>query len=205
MQKMYFYEPKNGHGLRHDPFKAIIGPRPIAWVSTRNPNGVLNLAPYSFFNAVNGAPPIIAFSSVGHKDTLKNIESTGEFVWNLVSKPLVEQMNITASPVPFGVDEFALAGLTPDESKVVKAPRVSESFVSFECLLTQILQLTALNGEPLETWCIFGQVVGVHINQSLLKDRIYYCADANPVLRGGGPSEYFEISASSAFHLARPE
>lgn len=199
----YFYEPHKGHGLRHDPFKSIIGPRPIAWVSTLSNDGKANLAPYSFFNAMNGSPPIIAFASVGYKDTLTNIEATGDFAWNLVSKSLVDKMNITGSPVPYGVDEFALAGLSAAASKVIRAPRVAESLVSFECKLTQILQLTTLEGEALKTWCVFGQVVGVHIAQQLLKDGVYHCADAQPVLRGGGLTEYFTVDTSSAFHLAR--
>jgi len=93
-----FYEPRNGHGLPHDPFNSIVGPRPIGWVSTKSANGILNLAPYSFFNAFNYVPPIVGFSSVGAKDSLRNVQETGEFVWNLVTRPLAEAMNKTCAP-----------------------------------------------------------------------------------------------------------
>ncbi len=99
MSDIHFYEPKVGHGLAHDPFNAIIAPRPIGWISSKSKEGKLNLAPYSFFNALNYTPPIIGFSSVGDKDSLKNIKATGEFCWNLVSKPLVEAMNQTSAPL----------------------------------------------------------------------------------------------------------
>jgi len=115
----HFYEPRLGHGLKHDPFNAIVGPRPIGWVSTRSAEGVLNLAPYSFFNAFNYVPPLIGFSSIGRKDSLNNIEATGEFVWNLVTRPLAEAMNQTCEAVPPEVDEFALAGLTPAPSRLL--------------------------------------------------------------------------------------
>ena len=121
---MIFYEPRNGHGLPHDPFNAIVGPRPIGWVSTKSAAGILNLAPYSFFNAFNYVPPIIGFSSVGAKDSLRNVQETGEFVWNLVTRPLAEAMNKTCAPVPPDVNEFELAGLTPQASNIVQVPRV---------------------------------------------------------------------------------
>lgn len=110
---MYYYEPANGHGLPHDPFNAIVGPRPIGWISSQDEQGRLNLAPYSFFNAFNYIPPIIGFSSVGRKDSLNNIEKTGEFAWNLATRPLAEAMNQSCAAVAADVDEFALSGLTP--------------------------------------------------------------------------------------------
>jgi flavin reductase (DIM6/NTAB) family NADH-FMN oxidoreductase RutF len=143
----HFYEPRLGHGLPHDPFNAIVGPRPIGWVSTQSAQGVLNLAPYSFFNAFNYIPPIVGFSSIGAKDSLRNIQETGEFVWNLVTRPLADQMNQTCAPVGPEVNEFELAHLTPVASRLVKVPRVAESPVTFECRCTQILQLEGINGE----------------------------------------------------------
>jgi len=200
----HVYEPRLGHGLPHDPFNAIVGPRPIGWISTRDRQGHLNLAPYSFFNGFNYAPPIIGFSSIGFKDTVRNIHETGEFVWNLATRPLAEAMNATSAAVPHGVDEFALAGLTPVPARVVSAPRVGESPVSFECRLTQSTQLKAADGSPIDTWLTLGEVVAVHILKPLLREGVYDTAAARPILRGGGPADYFEISAGAHFKMRRP-
>lgn len=124
---MHFYEPRLGHGLPHDPFNAIVGPRPIGWIASRDGAGVLNLAPYSFFNAFNYTPPLIGFSSTSRKDTLANIEATGEFVWNLATRELAEAMNASSAMVAPEVDEFALAGLATAPSRVVSVPRVATS------------------------------------------------------------------------------
>jgi flavin reductase (DIM6/NTAB) family NADH-FMN oxidoreductase RutF len=186
---MHYYEPRDGHGLRHDPFNAIVGPRPIGWISTRSAAGALNLAPYSFFNAFNYTPPIVGFASIGHKDTLRNIEQTGEFAWNLVTAPLAQAMNQTCAPVPPEVSEFELAGLTPVASRVISVPRVRESPVSFECRLTQIVQLQGASGEKVATWLVLGEVVAVHVAESLIKDGVYDTAAAQPVVRGGGPAQ----------------
>lgn len=200
----HFYEPSQGHGLPHDPFNAIVGPRPIGWISSQNAQGQLNLAPYSFFNAFNYTPPIIGFSSIGAKDSLRNIQQTGEFVWNLVTRPLAEQMNQSCANVPPEVSEFDLTGLTPVASRCVKVPRVAESPVSFECRLTQVLQLQGVDGVPVPTWLVLGEVVGVHIARHLLTDGIYNTAAAQPVLRGGGPADYFEITGDNLFKMFRP-
>jgi flavin reductase (DIM6/NTAB) family NADH-FMN oxidoreductase RutF len=201
---IHFYEPSLGHGLPHDPFNAIVGPRPIGWVSTRSADGVNNLAPYSFFNAFNYTPPIVGFSSIGYKDSVRNIEATGEFVWNLVTRPLAEAMNQTCAAVGPEVDEFALAGLTPLASRLVKPPRVAESPVTFECRLTQLIRLTTALGEPVDSWLVLGEVVGVHIDQRLLRDGVYDTANADHVLRGGGPADYFSIGPDQLFKLYRP-
>ena len=196
------YEPSQGHGLPHDPFNAIVGPRPIGWISSRGAGGGINLAPYSFFNAFNYVPPIIGFSTVGYKDTVRNIEETKEFVWNLVTRPLAEAMNASCAAVPPDVNEFELAGLTPAPSLKVSPPRVAESPVSFECRLTQILRLQGVNETPVDSWLILGEVVAVHIARRLLKDGVYDTAAAQPVLRGGGPADYFELGA--LFKMYRP-
>ena len=201
---MHFYEPAQGHGLLHDPFNAIVGPRPIGWVSTRSADGVVNLAPYSFFNAFNYTPPIVGFSSIGFKDSVRNIEATGEFVWNLATRELAEAMNQTCAAVGPEVDEFVLAGLTPIGSKLVKPPRVQESPVTFECKLSQLIQLTSAAGEPIDSWMVFGEVVGVHIAQHLLKDGIYDTANAGHILRGGGPADYFAVGPEQLFKMYRP-
>jgi flavin reductase (DIM6/NTAB) family NADH-FMN oxidoreductase RutF len=201
---MHFYEPKDGHRLPHDPFNAIVGPRPIGWISTRSASGTLNLAPYSFFNAFNYIPPIIGFSSVGYKDSVRNVEATGEFAWNLTTRALAEAMNQTCAPVPPDVSEFELAGLTPAESRVIGVPRVMESPVSFECRVSQILQLQGADGKKVPTWLVLGEVVAVHIAQALLKDGIYDTAAAGHILRGGGPADYFSVGPDQLFRMRRP-
>ena len=201
---IHFYEPRQGHGLPHDPFNAIVGPRPIGWISSLSQSGVLNLAPYSFFNAFNYIPPIVGFASIGEKDTLRNVQETGQFVWNLATRPLAEAMNASCAAVSPEVDEFALAGLTPAPSRLVKPPRVEESPVSFECQVTQIIQLQRADGDTVPTWLVLGEVVGVHIAQESLKDGIYDTAAAGHILRGGGPADYFSIGPEQLFQMHRP-
>jgi flavin reductase (DIM6/NTAB) family NADH-FMN oxidoreductase RutF len=205
MAMTHFYEPRLGHGLPHDPFNAIVGPRPIGWVSTRSNAGVLNLAPYSFFTAFNYIPPIVGFSSTGPKDSLRNVQENGMFVWNLVTRPLAEAMNQTCAPVGPEVNEFELAGLATAPSRVVDVPRVAESPVSFECRSTQIIQLEGLDKQKVPTWLVLGEVVGVHIADHLLKDGIYDTASAGHILRGGGPADYFTIGPEQLFHMWRPK
>ncbi|MEO5698123.1 MAG: flavin reductase family protein [Burkholderiaceae bacterium] len=201
---IHFYEPRLGHGLPHDPFNSIVGPRPIGWIASHDAQGRLNLAPYSFFNAFNYTPPIVGFASIGHKDTVRNLQQTGEFVWNLATRPLAEAMNLTCSAVPPEVDEFALAGLTPAPSRLISVPRVAESPVAFECRVTQVLQLQGADGALVETWLTLGEVVAVHIDKALLKDGVYDTAAARPIVRGGGPADYFEIGADQLFRMHRP-
>jgi flavin reductase (DIM6/NTAB) family NADH-FMN oxidoreductase RutF len=201
---IHFYEPRNGHGLPHDPFNAIVGPRPIGWISSLSKAGTRNLAPYSFFNAFNYVPPIVGFASIGAKDTLHNVQETGEFVWNLATRPLAEAMNATCAAVPPEVDEFALAGLTPAASRLVAPPRVAESPVAFECKVTQIVQLQRTDGETVPTWLVLGEVVGVHIANASLRDGIYDTASAGHILRAGGPADYFTVGPEQLFRMHRP-
>lgn len=200
----HFYEPAAGHGLPHDPFNALVAPRPIGWISSIAADGTYNLAPYSFFNAFNYTPPIVGFASVGYKDSVANIEATGEFGWNLATRDLAEPMNASCAPVEASVDEFELAGLTPAASRVIGAPRVAEAPVSFECRVSQVLRLTGADGSQTDTWMVFGEVVGVYIAKHLLVDGIYDTAAAHPILRAGGPADYFEISADQRFQMHRP-
>jgi len=202
---IHFYEPSAGHGLAHDPFNALVAPRPIGWISSRSRDGVLNLAPYSFFNAFNYTPQLVGFASIGYKDSVRNIEETGEFGWNLATRPLADAMNQSCAAVGPEVDEFQLAGLTPEPSRVISVPRVKETPVSFECRLSQILRLTGADGTETDTWMVFGEVVGVHIARHLLKDGVYQTADAEPILRGGGPADYFGISSDTFFQMYRPK
>ncbi|MCE9679871.1 flavin reductase family protein [Shewanella sp. AS1] len=202
----YFYRPSEGHGLPHDPLNAIIAPRPIGWISSRNQQGEANLAPYSFFNCFNYHPPIIGFASVGYKDSVANIIETGEFVWNLVTRELAEQMNQTSAPLPKGVSEFEFAGLTPIPGSEVSVSRVKESPVNFECKLSQCIQLQAANGDKIDTWLVLGEVVAVHIAERLLDaSGIYQTALAEPILRAGGPSAYYGISEEQRLDLHRPQ
>lgn len=202
---IHFYQPAEGHGLAHDPFNAMVAPRPIGWISSQDSAGILNLAPYSFFNAFNYHPPIIGFSSIGYKDTVRNIESTGEFCWSLVTRSLAEAMNQTSAAVDPQADEYSLAGLSTRSSKVVSVPHVAASPVSFECKLSQLMQLSGADGKKVESWMVFGEVVGVHINKSLLVDGVYQTAAAEPVLRGGGAGDYFLIEEVNKFQLFRPK
>lgn len=202
---MYFYQPSQGHGLPHDPLNAIIGPRPIGWIASCDAEGRPNLAPYSFFNCFNYRPPIIGFASTGWKDSVRNIVETGEFVWNLTTRELASAMNETSASMAHGEDEFVRAGLNKAESRVVRVPRVAESPVNFECRLSQCIQLTAASGTPVDTWLVLGEVVGIHIDESLLQDGVYQTAKAQPVLRAGGPTAYFSVSEDQRFDLVRPD
>lgn len=201
---VHFYRPDDGHGLPHNPFNSIIGPRPIGWISSQSAAGSLNLAPYSFFNAFNYTPPIIGFASVGYKDSVRNIEETGEFCWQLSTRELAEPMNQSCAAVDAEIDEFSLSGLTPAPSQIVNVPHVAEARVVFECRLSQVLQLTSAAGDAVNTWLVLGEVVGVHIDQTLLKDGVYQTAAAGPILRGGGPADYFEITPEQHFEMHRP-
>ena len=203
-QTTHFYEPRDGHGLAHDPFNAIVAPRPIGWISTRDARGALNLAPYSFFNCFNYRPPIVGFASLGEKDSLRNARATGEFGWSLTTRPLAEAMNTSSAMVPPEVDEFALAGLTPAPSRCIAVPRVAESPVSFECKVTQIVQLQSAAGQDVPAWVVFGEVVGVHIARHLLVDGVYQTVAAQPIGRGGGPADYFDLRPENLFRMNRP-
>ncbi len=138
------------------------------------------------------------------KDSVRNVEATGEFGWNLATFPLANAMNASCAAVAPGVDEFGLAGLTPVASKHIKAPRVGESPVSFECKLTQMLRLQAADGRPVDSWMVFGEVVAVYIATAVIRDGVYDTAAAEPILRGGGPGDYFRITADRKFVMPRP-
>ncbi|MEQ4532670.1 MAG: flavin reductase family protein [Mixta sp.] len=204
-RQRYSYQPRVGHGLPHDPLNSIIAPRPIGWISSLSTAGVRNLAPYSFFNCFNYQPPIIGFASLGKKDSVRNILETGEFVWNLVTRPLAEAANESSASVAQEEDEFALTGLTPITGDLVQAPLVAESPVNFECRLTQHLQLQNADGVALDSWLILGEVVAVHIDPALLEEGIYQTSKAQPVLRAGGPSAWYGISEAERFDLVRPD
>lgn len=202
MTEWHFYEPRDGHRLPHDPLNAIVAPRPIGWISTVSLGGRRNLAPYSFFNLLNYAPPLIGFSSMGWKDSVDNAQASGEFVWNLTTRPLAEAMNATSAGDE--ADEFDLAGLQAAPSRLVAPPRVAASPVSFECRLTQLIRLETKEGRALDQWLVIGEAVGIHIDASLLENGIYQTARARPITRGGGPADYFETREDALFKMRRP-
>nr|WP_246571778.1 flavin reductase family protein [Bradyrhizobium liaoningense] len=202
---LYFYEPSKGHGLKHDPFNAIIAPRPIGWISSRDARGHVNLAPYSFFNAFCYVPPIIGFSSTNWKDTVANMEQTREFVWNLTTMDLAKHMNATAAHLAPEVDEFEVAGLTAVPGKVVNVPRVAESPVAFECKVSDIVRLKGADGKEADAWLTLGEVVAVHIDKALIKDGVYQTAAARPIVRAGRRGDYFEIKPENMFEMVRPD
>jgi len=202
MSDPYYYEVANGHGLPHDPFKAIIAPRPIGWISTVDAEGRMNLAPYSFFNAVCDSPPILMFSSAGWKDTVANVEATGAFVWNLATRSLAPQMNISSAAVPPETSEFDLAGLTAAPSRLVKAPRVVETPAALECRLLQITELKDLEGADTHHFMVLGQVVAAHIDPAYLKDGLFDTAAAQPIGRCGYRADYAEVD--HLFQMLRP-
>ncbi|MEI8701233.1 MAG: flavin reductase family protein [Mesorhizobium sp.] len=196
-----FYEPSKGHGLPHDPSKAIVAPRPIGWISTVNKAGKLNLAPYSFFNAFSTRPFIVWFSSEGEKDSATFAEETGEFVANLVSRDLAEKMVRTAVDAPRGVSEFDYADLAMAPSRLVAPPRVAAAPAALECRVTEILRPKALDGTATSAVIVAGEVVGVHIDDAFLNDGIFDIVKAGNVGRLG----YMDYaSVSEIFPMRRP-
>jgi flavin reductase (DIM6/NTAB) family NADH-FMN oxidoreductase RutF len=199
-----FYQPGNRDKtiLPHDPFKAIVAPRPIGWISTRASDGRVNLAPYSFFNGFATTPPIVGFSSDGgYKDSAAFARESGEFVANLATLALRDPMNATSAPLPRGVSEFVHAGLTMAECRLVAAPRVKESPASLECKVVEIVEIRTLAGVWSGNVLILGEVVGVHIDEAFLSDGRFDVTLAKPLARCG----YQDYAAvESIFSLARP-
>lgn len=199
---MFYTTDQNRHGLAHDPFKAIVSPRPIGWIGSKGGDGTLNLAPYSFFNAISDRPKLVMFSSSGRKDSYRNASETGEFTCNFVSRNLIDKMNMSSAAVAYDVDEFALSGLTPKKGELVDAPYVAEAFAVLECKVTEIIEPKSLSGEPSDSVMIFGQVVGIHIDEAILRDGRIDMGLARPVARLG----YMDYSESSdVFELFRPK
>ncbi len=199
-----FYETaENAHGLKHDPFKAIVAPRPIGWIGTKAADGRRNLSPYSFFNAVSDRPKLVMFSSSGHKDSVTNIEATGVFTCSLASRHLAEAMNASSVAVPRGVDEFEIAKLTPVMGRLVDAPYVGEAHAVLECRMTQILRPLGLDGRESDNWVVFGEVVGIHISPEIVRDGMLDMAVARPLGRMG----YMDYCDGGAevFAMTRPK
>jgi flavin reductase (DIM6/NTAB) family NADH-FMN oxidoreductase RutF len=181
-----FYTDEQGYApLPFDPFKAIIAPRPIGWISTLDPNGRPNLAPYSFFNAVSSRPNMIGFSSDGLKHSPRNARETGEFVFNLSTLDLMQEMNRTAEDVADGINEFDLAALEMAPCKLVRPPRVAAAAAALECKLISCTELIDLNGRRTNRWWVVGQVVATHINDRFIKNGRFDTAGARPLGRCG--------------------
>jgi len=197
-----FYEPaRRNHGLRYDPFKALVAPRPIGWIGTKGKDGSVNLAPYSFFNAVAGRPPMVMFSSEGEKDSIRNLRETGEFTCSIVGLDLAEAMNVTSAGVARGVDEFQLAGLRAVPSRLVGAPYVAGAPAALECRLLQIIEPLDLDGQRCENIIAIGQVVGVHIEDWVIEDGLVKVERFKPVARLG----YNDYAAvERVFEMGRP-
>lgn len=202
-----FYEPKNGHGLRHDPLNAMVVPRPIGWISTISISGIPNLAPYSFFNAVAYEPPQVMFASTGShrngrlKDAVLDAQTTGEFVVNIATKKISAKMNATAVPAPPDVDEFEYAGLTKAPSLIVKCPRVAESPLQLECRYLYSQNILS-KSEDKPNVVVFGEVVGIHIDDAVIVDGIIDVLKVNPVGRLG----YLDfVEVNNKFSMDRPE
>jgi len=201
---MFYDAVQNRHGLRHDPFKALIVPRPIGWISSVSVSGICNLAPYSFFNAVSEKPAYVVFGSAGLKDSIVNIEETGEFVCSLATDDLREHMNMTSAAVPPDVDEFPLAGLTAARSELVRPPRVKEAAAAFECRHWKTIALPpAVPGGPDGYHLVIGLVVGIHIDDRFIKDGLVDTGAMRPIARLGY-MDYATVTPETMFSIDRP-
>ncbi|NDW44874.1 flavin reductase family protein [Ruegeria sp. PrR005] len=199
-----FYRPEDGHGLPHNPFNAIITPRPIGWISTRAADGTNNLAPYSFFNGAAYVPPQVMFSTTGSKpdqdntkDTVANIEATGVFCVNIVEYAMRDAMNATSATLPREIDEFTHAGLIPEACETIACARVAGAPAALECKLTQIVTLPGVSNRV-----VFGEVTGIHMRDDCLKDGIFDVTTYQPLARLGY-RDYTVVR--DLFTLARPD
>lgn len=198
---MIYSTETQDHGLRHDPFKAIVAPRPIGWITALSAKGEVNLSPYSFFNAVSSRPHIVMFSSEEYKDAVAFVEETGEFTCSIVSKALAERMNRTSAPLPRGQSEYEHAGLEMAESRFVKPPRVADAPAALECKLLSIQHLKDLSGKHVPRWLVLGQVVGIYMDDALIRDGRFDTVGANPIARCGY-ADYAEVD--HLFSIQRP-
>jgi flavin reductase (DIM6/NTAB) family NADH-FMN oxidoreductase RutF len=200
---MLFFEPdqRDKKLLPHDPFKAMVIPRPVGWISTMSRAGALNLAPYSYFNGFSSHPRIVGFSSEGDKDSSSFAEETGEFVWSMATWELREQMNATAASLPRGESEFDHARLETAPSRLVRPPRVARSPAAMECRVTQVIRLNDVAGAPLQRVVVLGQVVGMHIDERFIRDGRLDAAAMRPIARCGY-DEYAVVE--TIFSMDRP-
>jgi flavin reductase (DIM6/NTAB) family NADH-FMN oxidoreductase RutF len=198
---MFYETAKNDHGLPYNPFKAIVAPRPIGWITSMSSRGEINLAPYSFFNAISDRPPIVLFSSEGLKDSPAFVEETKEFVCSLATFELRNVMNDTSGDYPRGVNEMEECGVTPAPSRLVRPPRVAASPCALECKLLRIVHLDDLDGRPSNRYVVFGQVIGVHIDDRFIRNGRLDTAAMRPIARCGY-SDYAVVN--EVFAMTRP-
>ena len=196
-----YYDANKPHGLAFDPFKAIIAPRPIGWISTIDSQGNPNLAPYSFFNALSSNTPMLMFSSESLKDSAKNAKDTGEFSFSLATVELQNEMNISSDTVPYGENEYVNAKLEMAKCKHIAAPRVARSPAAMECVTLSCTELLDKDQQATDTFMVIGQVVGIHINDAYIKEGRFDTAAANPLARCGY-RDYSQVS--SVFEIMRP-
>lgn len=197
-----FYEPKNGHGLPHDPSKAIVAPRPIGWISTLSRDGIPNLAPYSFFNMISGKPFSVMFSSDKPKHSARNAVATGEFVANLASRKLAELVNASSIDAPAEVSEFDHAGIEMAPSVLVKPPRVAAAHAALECRVSMAFHPKDAAGNDMESFIVMGEVIGVHIDERFLRDGLFDASLAGNLARLG----YFDyLAVGELFQMRRPK
>ena len=205
-----FYEPRKGnHGLPHNPIKSCFVPRPIGWISTLSDEGVANLAPYSFFNAVSAAPPMLMFSSNGTgpqggvKDSRHNCETSGEFVVNIATWDLREELNQSSFAYESSVSEMAALGLEAAACKLVSAPRVAGCPIALECKYWKTVELPGTDGSS-ENAMVIGEVIGVHIDESVLTDGLIDIGKLKPIARMGY-MDFAVIDSTSTFTMPRPQ
>ncbi|NIX76615.1 flavin reductase family protein [Microvirga terricola] len=200
---MFYETAANTHGLPHDPFKALVSPRPIGWITTISAKGEVNLSPYSFFNAVSEKPHMVAFSSSGRKDAVTFAEETKEFVCNLATFDLREEMNATSAPLPRGENEMIHAGLAAAPSRLVKPPRVANAPAALECKWLQTVPLVPMGGGEPGYYLVIGQVVGIYIDDRFIIDGLVDTAAMRPIARSGY-RDYFVATPETKFSLKRP-
>jgi flavin reductase (DIM6/NTAB) family NADH-FMN oxidoreductase RutF len=200
---MHYDVSKKDHGLPYDPFKALVAPRPIGWITSLSAAGEVNLAPYSWFNGVSSAPPMMMFSSELRKDTLTFIEETREFVCNFATWELREQVNLSSAPFPRGVNEMEKCGLKPAPSRLVRPPRVAASPAALECKWVQTVSLADVEGRPTDRHLVIGQVIGVYIDERFIRDGLLDTAAMRPIMRAGY-DDYFGVSPEGRFTMKRP-
>jgi flavin reductase (DIM6/NTAB) family NADH-FMN oxidoreductase RutF len=200
---MFYETAANNHGLPHDPFKAIVTPRPIGWITTMSAKGEINLSPYSFFNAISDRPPMVAFSSAGRKDAMTFVEETKEFVCNLATFDLRDQMNATSAVLPRGESEMIHAGLAAAPSSLVNPPRVADALAALECRWLQTVPLHSLEGGEPGYHLVIGQVVGIYIDDRFIVDGLVDTAAMRPIARSGY-RDYFVATPETKFSITRP-
>ena len=202
---MHYDAIANEHGLKHDPFKALVTPRPIGWIASLGADGVCNLAPYSFFNAVSDRPHYVMFSSKNIKDSVRNIQETGEFTCSLATWETRDAMNISSAPVPPGVDEFPLSSLTAAASRYVKPPRVKESPAALECRHWKTIELPDVApGSDQGHFMVIGQVVGIYIDDAYVSNGMVDTGAMRPLARLGY-MDYAVVTPETMLTINRPE